>query len=33
MRAYSLDLRRRIVEFVERGGSKVEAAERFGVGR
>lgn len=29
--AYSLDLRERVVEFVEKGGSRVEAAARFKV--
>jgi len=29
--AYSLDLRERVVEFVEEGGSRVEAAARFKV--
>jgi transposase len=29
--AYSLDLRKRVVEFVEEGGSRVEAAARFKV--
>lgn len=33
MRAYDHDLRKRIVEFVEKGGSKTEAARLFGVGR
>ena len=33
MRAYGLDLRERIVSFVQAGGSKVEAAKRFGVAR
>ena len=31
MRAYTLDLRGRIIAFVEDGGSKAEAARRFGV--
>ena len=31
MKAYGLDLRERIVRFVCVGGSKVEAAKRFGV--
>lgn len=30
---YSIDLRKRVVEFVEAGGSKVEAAARFSVHR
>ena len=29
--AYSIDLRKRVVEFVEEGGSKAEAARRFRV--
>ncbi len=29
--AYSLDLRKRVVGFVENGGSKAEASRRFGV--
>src|ERR1035441_2285549 len=33
MKAYGLDLRERIVSFVNAGGSKVEAARRFGVAR
>ena len=33
MKSYSLDLRKRIVEFVKRGGSKAEATRRFGVSR
>ena len=33
MKAYGLDLRERIVRFVNDGGSKVEAAKRFGVAR
>jgi len=33
MKAYALDLRERIVRFVNAGGSKVEAAKRFGVAR
>ena len=31
MIAYSLDLRKRVVEFVQKGGSKAEASRRFGV--
>lgn len=31
--AYSLDLRRRVVAFVEGGGSKAEAARHFSVSR
>jgi transposase len=31
--AYSEDLRKRVIAFVEAGGSKAEAAERFGVSR
>lgn len=30
---YSVDLRQRVVSFVREGGSKVEAARRFNVGR
>lgn len=30
---FSLDLRERVVQFVEGGGSKTEAARRFGVSR
>jgi transposase len=33
MKAYGLDLRERIVSFIKTGGSKVEAAKRFGVAR
>lgn len=33
MKAYGLDLRQRIVRFVNGGGSKAEAAQRFGVAR
>ena len=33
MKAYGLDLRERIVRFVHAGGSKFEAAKRFGVAR
>jgi transposase len=33
MKAYGLDLRERVVKFVHNGGSKVEAAHRFRVGR
>ncbi len=33
MKANSLDVRTRIVNFVNAGGSKAEAARRFGVGR
>ena len=33
MKAYSLDLRERIVGFVKQGGSKAEAARRFGVSK
>ena len=33
MKAYGLALRKRIVNFVHAGGSKVEAARRFGVAR
>lgn len=31
--AYSLDLRRRVINFVKNGGSKVESASRFKVSR
>jgi transposase len=30
---YSKDLRRRVVKFVRQGGSKTEAARRFGISR
>jgi transposase len=30
---YSEDLRRKVVKYVRQGGSKTEAARRFGVGR
>ena len=33
MKAYTVELRERIVEFVEKGGSKVNAAAYFKVGR
>ena len=33
MKAYALDLRERVVKFLQAGGSKVEAARRFAVGR
>ena len=33
MKAYPVVLRKRIVRFVEKGGSKAEAAKRFEVGR
>ena len=33
MKAYTVELRERIVGFVDGGGSKVDAAERFKVGR
>ena len=33
MRAYTLDLRERVVRFVNRGGTKAEAARRFALGR
>ena len=33
MKAYGLDLRERVVKFLQTGGSKVEAARRFAVGR
>ena len=31
--AYSLDLRKRALDFIEAGGSKSEASRRFGIGR
>jgi transposase len=33
MKAYALELRERIVSFVQEGGKKTEAARRFNVGR
>src|ERR1017187_6995010 len=33
MKAYTLDLRERVIQFVQAGGSKAEAARRFAVGR
>ena len=33
MKAYGLDLRERVVQFIQQGGGKVEAARRFAVGR
>ncbi|MCL1922050.1 MAG: IS630 transposase-related protein [Kiritimatiellaeota bacterium] len=33
MKAYSLDLRKRVVAFVRNGGRKTEEARRFGIGR
>ena len=33
MRAYALDLRERVVKFIQNGGSKMEAARRFDLGR
>jgi transposase len=33
MKAYSLDIRKRIVAYVHNGGKKTDAARRFGVGR
>ena len=33
MRAYALDLRERVVKFLNAGGSKAEAARRFDLGR
>jgi len=33
MKAYSLDLRERVVTFIQNGGSKAEAARRFDIGR
>ena len=33
MKAYTLDLRERVVKFIKSGGSKAEAARRFELGR
>ena len=33
MKAYALDLRERVVKFLQAGGSKAEAARRFALGR
>jgi transposase len=33
MKAYALDLRERVIKFLEAGGSKAEAARRFDLGR
>jgi transposase len=33
MKAYAMDLRKRVVKFLQAGGSKVEAARRFALGR
>ena len=33
MKAYTLDLRERVVKFLQAGGSKVEAGRRFSLGR
>ena len=33
MKAYALDLRERMVKFIQSGGSKTEAARRFDLGR
>jgi hypothetical protein len=33
MKASALDLRERVVKFMQGGGSKVEAAQRFGLAR
>ena len=33
MKAYALDLRERVVKFIQKGGSKVEAARHFGLAR
>jgi transposase len=33
MKAYALDLRERVVKFINNGGSKAEAARRFDLGR
>ena len=31
--SYSIDLKKRVLDFIEEGGSKVEATKRFSVGR
>lgn len=31
--SYSIDLKKRVLDFIEEGGSKVEAAKRFSIGR
>ena len=33
MKAYALDLRERVVKFIQAGGSKVEAGRRFSLAR
>jgi len=33
MKAYALDLRERVVQFIQQGGSKAEAARRFSLAR
>ena len=33
MKAYALDLRERVLKFIQNGGSKVEAARRFDLAR
>ena len=33
MKAYALDLRERVVKFIQTGGSKAEAGRRFELGR
>ena len=33
MKAYAMDLRERVVKFIQAGGSKAEAARRFALGR
>lgn len=33
MKAYALDLRERVIKFIQSGGSKVEAAQRFSLAR
>ena len=33
MKAYALDLRERVVKFIQGGGSKTEAAQRFDLAR
>jgi transposase len=33
MKAYALESRERLVKFIQSGGSKAEAARRFGLGR
>ena len=33
MKAYPVELREKVVDFVKKGGKKVDAAEHFGIGR